>query len=268
MTIALPHLLRRLLPLLVMGALLCVVPAAAVDNTKAAAALATSAREAYQAGQHERAADLFMQAWQAALSETGLLYNAARASHQAGQLREAETRYRQFLALPTHDKAVDTKVAGYLHEIRVHFEQEQAAAKAREAHAEAARKLAQQQPQTVPPPTVRKAAPDRTPGIAMTAVGVAAAVTAGILAWHFADAQQTLNKQTSTFDQDHLIATITWKDANAARDSIGRYKTGAAVTGGVAVAALGAGVWWLVAPESWPFAVTPSPSGVSLSGSF
>lgn len=90
----------------------------AVEPPKAAVTLAAAARQAYDAGQYAKAADLYLKAWQAEPSQSGLLYNAARASHVGGLRDEAEQRYRQFLELPGHDAAVDAKVAGYLDDIR------------------------------------------------------------------------------------------------------------------------------------------------------
>jgi tetratricopeptide (TPR) repeat protein len=94
------------------------LPAQAGDKSAATAA-ATAARQAYDAGNFKEAADLYQQAFKSLPSQTGLLYNAARALHLAGQLLEAEAQYRVFLATPVHDKGTEAKANGYLEELRV-----------------------------------------------------------------------------------------------------------------------------------------------------
>lgn len=100
---------------------LAVAPATArAEPMRAASAVAASARQAYEVGNFAQAAALYMQAWKLVPAQTGLLYNAARAGHLAGQIDDAEANYRQFLALPDHDRAVDGKIQGFLDEIRLH----------------------------------------------------------------------------------------------------------------------------------------------------
>ena len=94
------------------------VPAAVAADRKAAVQLASQARQSYETKQFSKAVDLYQQAWQADPSETGLLYNAARAAHLGGLLERSSDLYGQFLELAGRDAAVAAKAKGYLAEVR------------------------------------------------------------------------------------------------------------------------------------------------------
>lgn len=114
--------------LLLLGVLLLEAPGLRAQEVSARTAqIAATAREAYDAGRFAEAADLYLKAWQSAPTQTGLLYNAARASHLASQWREADQRYQQFLNLPEHDRVVDDKVRAYREQLRQQEAQAQAA---------------------------------------------------------------------------------------------------------------------------------------------
>lgn len=303
-------------------------PAHAADNTKAAAALAGSARQAYDSGQHAKAAELYLQAWQAAPGQTGLLYNAARASHVAGLWDDAEARYRQFLDLPGHDKAIDAKVMGYLDEVRVKRAEDRAraateamqagdaqaamalyraavvqaperfewlpllaeaerAAGQKESAREHLRTYLDRAPPDAPgradtqrqlaewvladgqaPVLAAEESSGKTPAWIVTGAGLAAAATAGWLWWHARGEQQDLNARLADRDSGNFVRGIGYDEAVAKHDSIGRYSTGAALTGGVAAALTGAGLWWLLRPAKAKVVIAPMPGGVTVGARF
>ncbi len=119
---------RIIIATIALVSVLAAAPASALDALQQAAATAATAREAYDAAAYDRAAALYLAAWQIAPSQVGLLYNAGRAAHLAGQLRAAIERYQQFLTIPERDKSVDAKIHGYLEEIRVRLAEEQVVA--------------------------------------------------------------------------------------------------------------------------------------------
>ncbi len=93
------------------------LPAVAADTTKQAAGMANSAKNAYEAGDHERAMDLFLQAWKIDHTQPIYIYSAGRAAHVAKKLEMAERDYNEFLAQPNIDERVAEKARDYLREI-------------------------------------------------------------------------------------------------------------------------------------------------------
>ena len=93
--------------------------------------LALRAKQELQAGEFERAADLYLGAWQQGQSEPALVFNAARALHMGRHLDRAETVYRQFLALHGADPKLTEKARNYLAEIGVERGEERALEAAR-----------------------------------------------------------------------------------------------------------------------------------------
>ncbi|HAN32221.1 MAG TPA: hypothetical protein DCQ06_11535 [Myxococcales bacterium] len=89
----------------------------AVDKQKALNNMKKEAGRAYEEGKYQRASELFWTAWQTAPNQTGLLYNAARTAHIAGQVERAEMLYRKFLALPNRAGAAVAKCQARLNEI-------------------------------------------------------------------------------------------------------------------------------------------------------
>ncbi len=110
----LPGTLRRFL--LIATLLLATVPAHAIDSRKTAVALAHQAAKAFEAGEMDRAAQAYLEAWHTDSSEPNYLYGAARAEQSAGQRERAEEHYRQFVAMANADPARVSKAKAYLTE--------------------------------------------------------------------------------------------------------------------------------------------------------
>lgn len=68
--------------------------ASAAPPSKIAAALINAAQKEFDAGNFERAGDLFHQIWRQDNSQVAALYNAARAYHLAGRADAAGELYR------------------------------------------------------------------------------------------------------------------------------------------------------------------------------
>lgn len=115
--------------LLLAGGPVTSAQAQGADRAKAAAAMAGNAMKAYEKGDYERAAELFLNAWRTHPANSGLLYNAARATHLAGRADQAEALYKQFLEQAQKDPKLEEKAKGYLDELRL----KRADAKAAEA---------------------------------------------------------------------------------------------------------------------------------------
>jgi len=85
---------------------------------RAAAALAEKAAKAFEAGDMQKAAQLYHEAWRNDASEPNYLYGAARTEQSARDLDRAEQHFRQFLALPVADPARVQKAQAYLKELQ------------------------------------------------------------------------------------------------------------------------------------------------------
>ena len=102
---------------LFLGALIVTAaPAHAIDNKKTAMALAQQAAKAFEAGDMDRAAQAYLEAWHTDSSEPNYLYGAARAEQSAGQRDRADEHYRQFVAMEAADPVRVAKAKGYLTE--------------------------------------------------------------------------------------------------------------------------------------------------------
>jgi thioredoxin-like negative regulator of GroEL len=101
---------------LVVAFLAIATPAWAIDHKKTAVALAQQAAKAFEAGDMDRAAQAYLEAWHTDASEPNYLYGAARAEQSAGQRDRAEEHYRQFVAIDGVDPARVAKAKGYLTE--------------------------------------------------------------------------------------------------------------------------------------------------------
>lgn len=98
---------------LVLGAL----PAHA-DGARAAAAMAKQAIRAYEAGDHVRAAQIYVNAWRTDPKTPAYLYAAARSEHASDQLERAEAHYREFIVAPGAGAALIAKAEGFLKDLR------------------------------------------------------------------------------------------------------------------------------------------------------
>jgi tetratricopeptide (TPR) repeat protein len=92
--------------------------AAAAPSSKVAQALTNAAQKEFDAGNFERAGDLFLQIWQHDKSQMAALYNAARAFHLGGKLDAADDLYRELLGSGRLDEAQAAKVKGFQTELQ------------------------------------------------------------------------------------------------------------------------------------------------------
>lgn len=81
-----------------------------------AATLRDQGTAAFDAGNYAAAADLFLQAYES-FPNGWLLYNAARAQHNAGELEEALDSYRLFIGSPESDAEYRERASEYIIEI-------------------------------------------------------------------------------------------------------------------------------------------------------
>jgi tetratricopeptide (TPR) repeat protein len=88
-------------------------------NTKLIMALYAAAQKEFDAGNFERAAELFLNIYQQDPSQPTALYNAARSAHLAGKLDRAEDLYSRYEALPAAEAAKLEKIKGLRGEILV-----------------------------------------------------------------------------------------------------------------------------------------------------
>ncbi|MBI5610167.1 MAG: tetratricopeptide repeat protein [Deltaproteobacteria bacterium] len=89
--------------------------------------LAKQAKRALEDGDHERAAELYIGAWQQDPRQAALLFNAARALHLGRRLDRAEELYRRFVALSGADPELKRRSLAYLAEIALARADERAA---------------------------------------------------------------------------------------------------------------------------------------------
>ncbi|MSP93030.1 MAG: hypothetical protein EXR79_14720 [Myxococcales bacterium] len=90
----------------------------AVDPAKAAAAMAQKAAQAYEAGDHARAAQLYLEAARTDPKRPEYLYGAARSEQIAGLADKAEAHFKAFAAAPGGDPAMVEKARARIDELR------------------------------------------------------------------------------------------------------------------------------------------------------
>ncbi len=71
--------------------------------------LLTAAQKEFDAGNFDRAGELFLEVWRTDADARPVLYNAARAFQLAGKIDKAEELYSELLALPALDSALAAK---------------------------------------------------------------------------------------------------------------------------------------------------------------
>ena len=110
----------RLCAAALLGLCLVTAPAHALDDRqkRAAAALADKAGKAFEAGEMQKAAQLYQEAWRNDPSQPNYLYGVARTEQSARDLDHAEQHFRQFIALTGADPARVQKAQGYLKELQ------------------------------------------------------------------------------------------------------------------------------------------------------
>ncbi len=91
--------------------------AAFAAASKVVKALSAAAQREFDAGNFDRAGELFLQIYRQEPSELGALYNAARAHHMAGKLAQAAELYAEILAHPQFEAPVKTKVQAFAAEV-------------------------------------------------------------------------------------------------------------------------------------------------------
>ena len=108
---------RRVIQALALLLVLAAAPCLALDAHKTAAALASRAAKAYEAGNMTEAATLYRDAFHIDAKESAYLYGAARAAHTGHDLAGAERDYTAFLELPGADPARVQKAKGFLENV-------------------------------------------------------------------------------------------------------------------------------------------------------
>lgn len=88
-------------------------------RVKSASALADKAAQALEAGDADKAAGLYYEAYRMAPSMASALYNCARAFQIAGKLEEALKRFEEYCALPGIDPAMVKRAQAHAQEIAV-----------------------------------------------------------------------------------------------------------------------------------------------------
>lgn len=80
--------------------------------------MAQQAIRAYEAGDHVRAAQLYVNAWRTDPKTPAYLYAAARAEHASDQLERAEAHYREFIGVAGANAAMVAKANGFMRDLR------------------------------------------------------------------------------------------------------------------------------------------------------
>lgn len=118
-------------------------------------ATASAAKQAFDAGDFARAADLYWQAHLLDPADGPYLFALARCLHLGQQWERAARRYREFLALPTGHPSLRVRAAKYLQEVEAELERQGAArsenAKPEEAVSPPARSTPTQLPAAATP---------------------------------------------------------------------------------------------------------------------
>jgi tetratricopeptide (TPR) repeat protein len=91
---------------------------AAPDPVKAAAALAKQGGKASESGEHDKALQLYEEAWKTDPKRPDYLFSAARAAQLAGKLEKSEAAYGEFLTLPGTPTATTDRARMLLAEVQ------------------------------------------------------------------------------------------------------------------------------------------------------
>ena len=280
-----------------------VVPASAcaqgADGEKRAMASSVLARGELDAGNFDKAAELYHSAFKLHAAEPGYLYSAARAEEKGGDLVGAERDYQLFLkvAPPKHEKyeAAKNNLLQVRSQVAVGLQKQldamktAAAAQAVTPAAGAAPSAAAQPVPAAPPPAaapVPAAAPAKshavaTPAAAPPAVKAEAgaapgawkrtagygalgigAVGVGLGAWMMSSGNAAGEKAVDGAKAAGLDEAARSKLLQDARDADAQIGTGTVALGvGAGLAAVGGWLWW-TAPQAATVAVVPTPHGV------
>jgi tetratricopeptide (TPR) repeat protein len=92
----------------------CAPAFAAAPKGKVVQALIAAAQKEFEAGNFDRAGELFVEIWRQDPDSRPALYNAARAYQLGGKLDRADELYRELLAIPDLDPALKTKAQAQL----------------------------------------------------------------------------------------------------------------------------------------------------------
>ncbi|MBI5607535.1 MAG: hypothetical protein HY902_01490 [Deltaproteobacteria bacterium] len=235
---------------LVLALLLAQVPVSshAAPATGTAQAIAAEACAAFDAGEFERAVDLYLAAYRADPAQVGMIYAAARAAHLAGQLDRADELYRQALQNP-----------GLASDLAEQARQHLADLAARRDQADKHRAKAG----TGDPPPVDSPEPARADAMATwIALGGGVALLAaglGTVRWAWSD-ERDLNAKLDNRSAGK-ITSINYTDAQSAHSSINlRYGLGWTATG-LGAAAAGVGAWLALRGSDSRVAVLPGGPG-------
>jgi len=249
-----------------------------------AAALSVVAGAKAKAGDYKLCAEMYQQCYRLDPSFLGYLYSAARCAQKGGQLDLAEKHYREFISRSPAEHLLRPRADVHMKELmqarRVAAEKQALAEKvaAEKAAAEKAKAVAPK-PTMVSKPIVTARNGDagvRKPASVMSGRalrgwigvggGVVMAGVAGWLAWRaksdFDDLKVAITMPSGT----SLIDSITHAEAVERNDAIRSGTTMAAITGGLALAAAGAGAYLLLtdaAPAKSALRISPIPGHLS-----
>lgn len=249
-----------------------------------AAALSVVAGAKAKAGDYKLCAEMYQQCYRLDPSFLGYLYSAARCAQKGGQIDLAEKHYREFISRSPAEHPLRPRADAHMKELmqarRVAAEKQALAEKAAAEKAAAEKAKA-----AAPKPTmdskpivaarngdtrVRKAAPGMSGRALRGWIGVGGgAVMAGVaswLAWRAKSDFDALKVDVSLPAGTSLIDSITYAEAVKRNDAIRSGTTMAAVTGGLALVAAGAGAYLLLtdeAPAKSALRISPIPGHLS-----
>jgi len=261
-----------------------------------ASVVAKQAMDYYASGQFALAAELYRKAFRINPTQTDYLFGVARSEQRLGRIAESRAAFQQLLAvLPASDpltakslqalEAMKRDEDAKVRPVAPPKPAEEAPPKvpekvkpadvqakpvetpARRAEVTPGKTAEAAKTATATPPVfIDKPGADafggtrRTAGWAAAAGGVALAIVAGTMAGVAASDEAWLD--------GHDARNITRSQAISSQESINRVWTGAAVSGGVAVAAGAVGAWLLWTTPPRHAVVLPRPDGVALAMRF
>jgi len=277
--------------------------ARALTAQEEASVVAKQAMDYYASGQFALAAELYRKAFRIHPTQTDYLFGVARSEQRLGRVAESRAAFQQLLAVLPASDPLTAKARQALDAMKLDEEAkaravappakpaEAATPKPRQPAAESAQVPDKVKPADVQPKPVETSAPPaavkagkveeapkkpaqmptvaidkpgvgssggsrRTAGWAAAAGGVVLAIAAGTMAGAAASDESWLD--------GHDARNITRKQAISSQESINKLWTGAAVSGGVAVAAGALGAWLLGSTPPRRAALLPQPGGVAL----
>lgn len=217
------------------------------------------ATQTYQAGDFEKAAELYHTAFKIS-PQPAYLFNAARSEQRLMKLDVAEKHFRQVLTFPGLDARTRARCDLHLQEIAA---VRKVVASARAEASSVTKRGAGDRPlKATPPPTMTAAASGWKTPVGWATVGTGAVLT-GVGGWllgSYLGDQTILDQRQEKLDAEQKVMDISYDEYKREQQALWTRRDLGIGTAGIGLAAVSVGIWMLVAaPEDKAPALASTP---------